>query len=212
MPPPKKSTTPIVRRVPTQERSRKRVEAILDAAAVLFSEVGFDATTMDAVADKAGTSVGSLYQFFPNKLAVFEALAVRCLERARELLDALFATFASKPVADMLDLVIEGIARLREADPAFRALLVNYQLYGVFEKADVVLTRYVIGRVEAILKTRAPDLDRSRREVVATTIVNTVTGAIILSQREKPAMTRKLLAETKVVLLRYLEAFVDEAR
>ena len=104
-------------------------------------------------------------------------------------------------------MVIDGLAMVRAADPSFRALLVNFQLYGVFEKADVALTRYIIDSVALIVRRRAPGLKRSERKVVATTVVNVITGALFLSQREEPAMARKLLAETKILLRRYLEPY-----
>src|SRR5215470_17140150 len=105
---------------------------ILDASAIMFADVGYEATTMEAIAQKADTSIGSLYQFFPNKLAVFEALAVRCLDRSREMLDTLFATSAERPWTELLDTAIDGLGILRSVDPALRALVVNFQLYGVF--------------------------------------------------------------------------------
>ena len=62
------------RKTPQQRRSQETVEAILDAAAQLFSESGFDSVSTNAVAARAGVSIGSFYQYFPNKLALLEAL------------------------------------------------------------------------------------------------------------------------------------------
>src|SRR5205085_1945870 len=74
-------TTPVLRRTPVQERSAARVERMLDAAASLLDEVGYDGTTTSLIASRAGVSVGSLYQFFPDRRAVLQALAVRSFER-----------------------------------------------------------------------------------------------------------------------------------
>jgi AcrR family transcriptional regulator len=62
------------RKKPVQDRSQITVEAIVDAAARIFSERGFNATTTNHVAEVAGVSVGSLYQYFPNKLALLAAV------------------------------------------------------------------------------------------------------------------------------------------
>ena len=70
-----------LRRQPQQKRSQERVEKILDAAAIVFDEVGFEAATTHAIASRANTAVGSLYQFFPDKLAIFNALELRHVER-----------------------------------------------------------------------------------------------------------------------------------
>ena len=64
-------------RAPVQRRGQLRVDAILDAAEAVFGDVGVEAGSMNAIAERAGASVGSLYHFFPNKAAVLEALAER---------------------------------------------------------------------------------------------------------------------------------------
>jgi AcrR family transcriptional regulator len=70
-----------MRRQPKQKRSQERIERILDVAAEVFDEVGFEAATTHAIASRADTAIGSLYQFFPDKLAIFHALELRHVER-----------------------------------------------------------------------------------------------------------------------------------
>jgi AcrR family transcriptional regulator len=65
------------RKNPQQRRSQATVDAILDAAAELFCENGFESATTNAIAERAGVSIGSCYQYFPNKLALLEALRER---------------------------------------------------------------------------------------------------------------------------------------
>jgi AcrR family transcriptional regulator len=65
------------RKRPQQRRSQEMVDAILDAAAEVFCTEGFDQATTNAVAERAGVSIGSFYQYFPNKLALLEALRDR---------------------------------------------------------------------------------------------------------------------------------------
>lgn len=75
-----KPTSP--RKSPSQERSRLTVERILDAAARIFQEQGYVGTTTNEIADEAEVSVGSLYQYFPNKDAILVALTRRHIESA----------------------------------------------------------------------------------------------------------------------------------
>jgi AcrR family transcriptional regulator len=83
------------RRSPAQARSRDTVAVILTAATRLFAASGYDATTTNHIAERAGVSVGSLYEYFPSKDAILVALAEAHLEEAqrivrdatRELLD-----------------------------------------------------------------------------------------------------------------------------
>jgi AcrR family transcriptional regulator len=70
-------TAGTMRKAPRQARSRATIEAILDAAARILGERGWAATTTNAVAETAGVSIGSLYQYFPNKLALVEAVRRR---------------------------------------------------------------------------------------------------------------------------------------
>src|SRR3954447_17818634 len=114
------------RRVPAQERSRQRVERILESAANVFAEEGYEAATMEAIADRAETSIGSIYQFFPNKLAVFHALARRYLDRVRELMDVMtqgpLLTNATWP--EILDASVDAWAEFHANDPGFHAVWV----------------------------------------------------------------------------------------
>ncbi len=66
-----------MRKEPRQERARATVEAILEAAARILDRQGWGRFTTNAVAEVAGVSIGSLYQYFPNKLALVEAILRR---------------------------------------------------------------------------------------------------------------------------------------
>ena len=84
------STTSVEpRKRPVQARSRAMYARILDEAARIFDELGYHATTTNAVADAAEVSVGSLYQYFPNKDALLVALAERHLDEVRPLVVAM---------------------------------------------------------------------------------------------------------------------------
>src|SRR5581483_4705893 len=86
-PAPRPAPSPIeARKTPTQARSQARVQKILEAAAEVGAEVGYDAATTNAIAARAETSIGSLYQFFPNKAALMHALALSYMAELRGLL------------------------------------------------------------------------------------------------------------------------------
>ncbi|GAB3700425.1 TetR/AcrR family transcriptional regulator [Nocardiopsis oceani] len=81
------------RKLPHQQRSRETVDVLLEAAAQVFEAEGLDATT-NRIAERAGYSVGTLYQYFPNKRALLYVLAERHLDEAEARLTALFARLA----------------------------------------------------------------------------------------------------------------------
>lgn len=101
------------RKSPRQRRSRETVERILDAAARIFDERGYRGTTTNHVAELAGVSIGSLYQYFPNKDALLVALAERHLDAiAASFADRLIALRADAPpvgevVRSLVDLTVE---------------------------------------------------------------------------------------------------------
>lgn len=199
-----------IRRVPTQERSRRRVEAILDAAAALFAEAGFEAATTEAIAERAQTSIGSLYQFFPNKLTLFEAVARRSIERSHKVVDEILTEGDEDGSwSDLLDAAIDRFGELRE-DSDFRALLVNFQLYGVYADADRALHDHTIERVAALVRRYAPALAPAQRKVIGTLAVETLSAILLHSTREEPAFAKKLLEETKTLLYRYLAPYVGQ--
>jgi len=85
MPPKKRKTTRKKVRTPTQQRSRKTVEAILEATARVLVERGYAGTTTNHIAKRAGVSVASFYEYFEDKDAAIAALAERMIEQGMKL-------------------------------------------------------------------------------------------------------------------------------
>ncbi len=127
-----------LRRAPAQARSRERVEKMLAAAKDLIAEKGSDALRMGEVAERAGVSIGSLYQFFPDKAAVIRTLAERYNAEGRAC------------IAEGL----EGIADAAGLRRAFAALIDTY--YGIFLAEPVMRDIWSGTQADPALR----DLDR----------------------------------------------------
>ena len=114
-----------LRKRPSQQRARATWHAILDAAAQLFSQHGYAATSTNRVAERAGVSIGSLYQYFPNKDALLLALAERHIGEAGEVLAATFAALEQDQpdLTDTVTRLIEVTVALHQRDPAMHRLL-----------------------------------------------------------------------------------------
>jgi AcrR family transcriptional regulator len=107
------------RKLPVQARSGVTVAAILDAAAHILETEGFDGYTTNAMALRAGVSIGSLYQYFPNKDAVTAALIQQKAERNLETLEAMAEAKASAP----FDTRIAALVRFAVAQQLDRPML-----------------------------------------------------------------------------------------
>ncbi len=203
---------PDLRRVPTQERSRARLERILDIADTVFAEVGYDAGTMEEIAARAESSIGSLYQFFPNKKAIFAALQTRYLERAQRLFEELLTEQAlARPWHALLDDVIEAFWRFHCDLPGFRAVWVHQSITAEMLDAGDKLNQIMAGRAAEILHAFAPHLPPARRAIVASTLVETVSALLFVAVRRKESEAKRLVAETKVMARAYLEAVLTSS-
>ncbi|MGY6501008.1 MAG: TetR/AcrR family transcriptional regulator [Acidimicrobiales bacterium] len=111
-------------RQPRQERSRRRVAALLDAAAEEFAELGFSAATTTGVAARAGVPIGSLYQWFSDKDALLFGLADRHLtEAASTLLDALDRARAAADLESSVRILVEAAVEANGGDPRVHRIL-----------------------------------------------------------------------------------------
>ena len=96
-----------IRKRPTQERSTATVDAILEAAAELFCDIGYDRSSTNRIAERAGVSIGSLYQYFANKEAVLAALLEQHRRAVHVVVDEALAEMGDPMVP--LDQAIEGL-------------------------------------------------------------------------------------------------------
>src|SRR2546430_15969661 len=115
------STNPL-RRVPVQGRSLARVQRMLDACAELVDELGYEALTTTLLAERAGVAIGSVYQFFPDKRAIVQALALRNLEAYLARLDARSAQVEYAHWWDVVDAAIDEYIAMHREVPGFRTL------------------------------------------------------------------------------------------
>jgi AcrR family transcriptional regulator len=113
------------RKEPRQERAQATVDAILEATAQVLKKIGYDALTTNKVAEAAGVSVGSVYQYFPGKEALLVALMLRMAEKQRVVFVASLARSTDAPIEEAIAGVLESILAATEIDPALSAALMN---------------------------------------------------------------------------------------
>lgn len=169
--------TEALRRTPSQARSRERVEKMLAAARDLIAEKGADALRMGEVAERAQVSIGSLYQFFPDKAAVIRTLAERYNAQGRAC------------IADGL----AGITDIAGLCTAFAALIDSY--YGIFLSEPVM--RDIWSGVQADPALR--DLDREDSRINGAVLAGVMA-------RLRPAADRAALEASAFLVMQLGEA------
>ncbi|KWX66099.1 TetR/AcrR family transcriptional regulator [Mycobacterium sp. NAZ190054] len=112
------------RRTPRQQRSRETVNTLVEAAAQVFSREGVTATT-NRIAERAGLSIGTLYQYFPDKFALLQVLAERHVRDADRQLTDVFARLRADapPFDEAMRTVLDAVVGLHGDRPRMHALL-----------------------------------------------------------------------------------------
>lgn len=104
------------RREPKQQRSRQTVEAVLEAVKRVARRHGADAITTNRVAEVAGVSIGSLYQYFPDKHAIFVALHDRHVDEVRQVIERTMTDCSSASLEDFTGELVECLANVHSDD------------------------------------------------------------------------------------------------
>src|SRR5579871_2385856 len=155
-----------MRRTPQQARGQRRVSKILDAAAEVFAENGYEAATTNAIAIRANTSIGSLYQFFPNKFAILNALAKRYQVKLNGFLsDTRESDLDSLQM--LLTRLIDRTADYYAANPAFQPMFYASQSSDALSIVADETGKILIGRVRHIFVKTNPSLSSEQREFYA---------------------------------------------
>jgi AcrR family transcriptional regulator len=107
------------RRIPQQDRGARRVAEVLEAAAQVIGERGYEGATMTEIAERAGASIGALYQYFPNKEAMAQALRRKCAEEMRARWAPLAKDGAALGVEQLVERILAVLIDFMENRPEF---------------------------------------------------------------------------------------------
>jgi AcrR family transcriptional regulator len=119
--PDKPATTP--RRLPRQDRSRITVEAILEATTRILVEEGYDKANTNRIAERAGISIGSLYQYFPNKESLMTALMEQHALEMAELVETKLDRLFDSPLEIVIPEIVTAVIAAHAIDPRLHQVL-----------------------------------------------------------------------------------------
>jgi AcrR family transcriptional regulator len=198
-------TTP--RKEAVQDRSKQTVDAIMRATARVLVKDGWDGTSTNRIAEIAGVSIGSLYQYFPNKEAIVAALMEQHVHEMNRLLVAAAAHVVTWPLEKAARHIIEAMIDAHRVDPALHKVFVE-QLPR-FGKLDRIreIEAQGLALVRTYLDLRKDEIGVEDLEMAAFVVVHAVeslTHAAVLFQPEVLESDR-LIDETTAMIVRYLK-------
>ncbi|WP_211102378.1 TetR/AcrR family transcriptional regulator [Nitrospirillum pindoramense] len=164
-------------KMPSRERGRARVAALLAAASAVFAEKGYDAATMTEIAARAGAPIGSLYQFFPTKAVLADAL----LTQYADALVALLIDLESRAAAlspDALAAALLAVLPSLRVERAAAFALIDARPDMVAQQGQ--LRARLRQAIAAVLRAKSPTLPAERAAAMAVTLLQMMKGAAAL--------------------------------
>ncbi|WP_044559834.1 TetR/AcrR family transcriptional regulator [Azospirillum sp. B4] len=175
---------------PSRERGRARVAALMAAASAVFAEKGYDAATMTEIAARAGAPIGSLYQFFPTKAVLADALLVRYGEALMALMAEVEVQAPALSPAELGATLMAVLPSLKvERRAAFALIDARPDMVAQQGQLRASLRAAVAG----VLRAKAPDLPPDRAATLAVTVLQMMKAAAALADEPDPAVGEKAM-------------------
>lgn len=165
-------------RRPTQPRAQATVDALVEATGQVFGASGIDGTTTARIAERAGVSIGSLYQYFPDKVALITAFVARRLQEDVELMERVSVRAAGLPPLDATRVAIEELVLIFRRDRAMYQGVA--EVLPLLEQTPEVKQGlgYAHAAATAILRAHADLLGGRDPELVALVAMHAVRGSL----------------------------------
>src|ERR1700727_1197526 len=189
-----------VRVAPQQKRSERRLAAFLDAAAALFVEVGYEAATMTAIAERSASSIGALYNYFPDKQSIALTLVNQYTQELEAHWKPLMEQAESLTHAEVAGRFIESITQFVQKHPAHLSLLaapIHFRRDPATRKASRIA-------IANAFQVKNPSLSKEQSLLAANVSLQIVRGMMTLYGEAEPKGKVLVVAEFKKVLTLYL--------
>jgi len=183
---------------PKQARSRASFDAIVDAAARLLRERGYEALTTNRIAEQAGVGIATLYEFFPNKEAIVAELAARLMARVEANMEQAFSEASGmEPWPAVVHMTRRAVGSLVEERDVFRVLLRQVPFVPLL--SAVVETRAALAALSQRVRIRAAgalDLPMPEEDtwLISEMLYNAILEVAFLdvSERKRAELTKEL--------------------
>lgn len=201
------SNTPSApRKHPRQSRARATVDAMLDAAAHILVGAGYEGFNTNKVAHQAGVSIGSLYQYFPNKAALLAALRHRHAEQMQEMLMTSLTGAMTAPLDQAVRSLVAGVMAAHRIHPALHQVLEQHVPRQTQHSSVTDWEIQLRQQLQAWLQLHQSELCIRDPQLASLMLVRLVDALVhsALTADQMGAPTDAIEAEISVVVLRYL--------
>jgi AcrR family transcriptional regulator len=198
------------RKQASQERSRATVDALVEATARILVKEGFDKASTNRIAQKAGVSVGSLYQYYPSKEALVAAVIDRHSQELMQIARDVLADMASLPLEQAVRRLVAAAIDAHRVDPKLhRVLAEQIPRTGRFEKMEAFNREYFTffrNFLDGRRHELRDDIDSSVAAFVCVTSIEAVTHTAVLHRPEmlSDEAVGALVDEATRLVVRYL--------
>jgi AcrR family transcriptional regulator len=192
------------RKRPKQERSQATVQAILTATAHILTEEGYDHFTTNKVAERAGVSIGSLYQYFPNKDSLLLALAEHHANQMVQLAKDHLEEIGDRSIPEIIRQIVEAAVAAHAVNPKLHRVLheqvPHSQVMRQFDQAKME------NLLRSFLTQRSDQLQPKNLDLTVFMVERTIRSLIHGAMTEHPEFlkTGELKQELTTLLLAYL--------
>jgi len=193
-----------LRNAPQQPRSQAKIELAVDAADRLLARGGANAVTTTRVAAEAGIAVGTIYRYFPDKEALFDALAARCLARFESLMDRLVEQSRTEKWADPVGVLFDVYTDLYRTDAGLRAIWFGGLLSENLREADRAHKRVMAQGLRHILISQDTAGDAPELATVCHAAMLASDAITQEAFRNSDSGDTALMAEAKTMLRSYV--------
>lgn len=200
------------RKQASQERSRATIDAILDATARVLVKHGYDHASTNKIAEAAGVSVGSLYQYFPSKEALVAGVIARHVSAMEELVKSSFTRLFSLPMRQAARELVTLMIEVHRVDPKLHRVLVE-QAPRVGDMTQIEqLDERSIELVRMYLEAHRDEIGVSDLDLAAFNVVICAESLTHIAVLRRPELMSdpRFVDEVTAVIVRYLEG--DTAR
>lgn len=202
------------RRVPLQARAHVTVDAMIAATAQILIKEGYDACTTNRVARAAGVSIGSLYQYFPDKDALIIAVMEQHLTRIQEFLEARLAEMGDLPLPQAIHALVQAVLDVHGIQPRLHRVLVE-QVPRIGELKRIhELNAQFVPAVTAWLEARESEISVDSVSVAVFVLIAAVEGVVGRALVHRPGWLEAGVLEKNIsrLVLAYLAPEKIEGR